>query len=373
MMTMVISGSDGVTFPDSTTQNTTDRYGFVNRIINGDMRIDQRNAGAAVTNVTSAYVLDRWAAAGSTDGAVTIQRSSTAPDGFSNSMQLTAATADASIGAAQYYQFFQAIEGFNIADLGLGTANAKTFTVSFWVRSSKTGTYCATLANSGSNRLCPVNFTINSADTWEYKSFSVTGDTSGTWNTTNGVGLYLLINLALGSNYNAGTSGTWNTTQYGTSSQVNWLDTLNATFYITGVQLEVGSVATPFERRDYGRELMMCQRYYELWRGTSSYSPAGTGLASATSSVTLPFIYKVSKRTTSPSLETSSASALSPSNGSGNVTVSNAIVISGASQVNDQSMMISIGVATTPFTLGQASLVYLTNATTNWIAISAEL
>ena len=258
--------------------NIDDLYGFRNRIINGGMVIDQRNAGAAVTNVTSAYVLDRWAAAGSTDGAVTIQRSSTAPDGFSNSMQLTAATADASIGAAQYYQFFQAIEGFNIADLGLGTANAKTFTVSFWVRSSKTGTYCATLANSGSNRLCPVNFTINSADTWEYKSFSVTGDTSGTWNTTNGVGLYLLINLALGSNYNAGTSGTWNTTQYGTSSQVNWLDTLNATFYITGVQLEVGSVATPFERRPYGTELALCQRYYQLSNvGSQGYS-SGPGL-----------------------------------------------------------------------------------------------
>jgi hypothetical protein len=243
-----------------------------NRIINGAMRIDQRNNGAAVTNVTGAYILDRWNCGGSTDGAVTVQQSTTVPDGFVNSMRLTVATADTSIGAAQYYQFYQPIEGYNVADLSFGTANAKTITISFWVNSSKTGTYCATLTNAASNRLCPLNFSVNTANTWEYKTITVAGDTTGTWVTGNTTGIYLIVNLALGSNFNAGTSGTWNTTQYGTSSQVNWLDTVGANFYITGVQLEVGTQATSFEYRQYTTELALCQRYY--WRGTGIMSGA---------------------------------------------------------------------------------------------------
>jgi hypothetical protein len=227
---------------------------FKNRIINGNMVIDQRNAGA---------------------GAVTVQQSSTAPTGFTNSMSLTVATADTSIGAAQYYQFFQIIEGYNVADLNFGSVNAKTITVSFWVRSSKIGTYNATLLNGAANRLCPVSFTINSANTWEYKTFTVAGDQTGTWLTTNGGGLYLSINLALGSNFNSGTSGTWNgSSQYGVSSQVNWLDTVGATFYITGVQLEVGTQATTFTTAggSYGAELALCQRYFYRHLNASAVS-----------------------------------------------------------------------------------------------------
>jgi hypothetical protein len=268
-----------------------------NRLINGDMRIDQRNAGSAVTNVTSAYVLDRWKAGGSTDGAVTIQQTSTAPDGFTKSMKLLVATADTSIGAAQYYQFFQVIEGYNVADLMLGTATAKTFTVSFWVQSSKTGTYCATITNGASSRLCPVNFTISAANTWEQKSFTVTGDTTGTWTTDNTAGLILIVNLALGSNFNAGTNGTWGTTQYGTSSQVNWMDTVGATFYITGVQLEVGSSATGYEYRQYGQELALCQRYF-VKTNPSNVQQGGQlfGAAEATTSFNTAFQFPVSMR-----------------------------------------------------------------------------
>jgi hypothetical protein len=268
-----------------------------NRIINGAMLIDQRNAGAAVTNVTSAYVLDRWKAGGSTDGAITVQQTSTAPDGFTKSMKLLVATADTSIGASQYYQFFQPIEGYNVADLMFGTATAKTITVSFWVQSSKTGTYCATITNGASNRLCPVNFTINSANTWEQKSFTVTGDTTGTWATDNTGGLILIVNLALGSNFNAGTSGTWGTTQYGTSSQVNWLDTASATFYITGVQLEVGSSATGFEYRLYNQELLACQRYFEAVQGTTSI-PAAFGQCISTTQMISTVPFQTRKRAT---------------------------------------------------------------------------
>jgi len=261
-MPVIIDGTNGIT--QAGEFNSDSSFGFKNRIINGAMVIDQRNAGAAVTNVTGSYILDRWNCGGSTDGAVTVQQSTTAPVGFVNSMRLTVATADTSIGAAQYYQSYQPIEGYNVADLNFGTANAKTITISFWVNSSKTGTYCATLTNATSNRLCPLNFSVNTANTWEYKTITVAGDTTGTWATGNTTGIYLIVNLALGSNFNAGTSGTWNTTQYGTSSQVNWLDTVSANFYITGVQLEVGSTATSFDYRSIGTELQLCQRYYEF-------------------------------------------------------------------------------------------------------------
>jgi hypothetical protein len=289
---------------------------FKNRIINGAMVIDQRNAGAAVTNVTGAYILDRWNCGGSTDGAVTVQQSTTAPVGFVNSMRLTVATADASIGAAQYYQFYQPIEGYNVADLNFGTANAKTITISFWVNSSKTGTYCVTLTNAASNRLCPLNFSVNTANTWEYKTITVAGDTTGTWVTGNTTGIYLIVNLALGSNFNAGTSGTWNTTQYGTSSQVNWLDTVGANFYITGVQLEVGTQATTFDYRSYGTELQLCQRYYYRVTNTaSSYAPLTQyGIAYNSSNCYCPVIFPQQLRAT-PTLSGSNIRLSNPADG----------------------------------------------------------
>jgi hypothetical protein len=270
---MVISGSDGVTFPDSTTQNTTDRYGFVNRIINGDMRIDQRNAGASVSISTTSdvYTIDRWAAAGqSADGVFTVQQDTTVPAGFKNSMKITVTTADASIGSSQYYLMQQSIEGLNVADLNWGTANAQTVTLSFWVRSSLTGTFGGSLRGSftTSTRSYPFTYTINSANTWEQKTITIAGDQSGTWATDNGTGIRITFSLGDGSS-RLGTANTWATANYsGATGQTNLIGTLNATWYITGVQLEVGSVATPFERRPFGTELSLCQRYY--WKMTAA-------------------------------------------------------------------------------------------------------
>jgi len=241
---------------------TTDNLMGRNRIINGDMRIDQRNDGAAVT-LGSGYSVDRWISEEDSDGAATAQQVSDAPVGFVNSIKWTTTTADASLGATQYATIRQHIEGYNIADLEWGTANAKTVTLSFWVRSSLTGTFGGSLRNNGGSRSYPFTYSISTADTWEQKSITVAGDTTGTWLTTTGRGLTIDFGLGVGSTY-SGTAGSWSSGNYiSVTGATSVIGTLNATWYITGVQLEAGSVATSFERRHYGQELALCQRYYQ--------------------------------------------------------------------------------------------------------------
>ena len=240
-------------------------FAMRNKIINGAMEIDQRNAGASVTVNSSAstYGVDRWKGQASGGGVYTQQRSTTAPAGFINSVLLTVTTADSSIASTDYYIFGQAIEGFNAADLNWGTANAKTITLSFWVRSSVTGTYALFVGNNGDNRSLVATYTISSANTWEQKFVTIAGDTSGTWTTDNSIGIGLWFTLGAGSSFNA-TANVWNgSLEMNTSGSTNWIATNGATFYLTGVQLEVGSVATPFERRPYGLEEILCKRYYE--------------------------------------------------------------------------------------------------------------
>ena len=240
--------------------------GFRNRIINGDMRIDQRNAGASVTQDTiGVYPVDRWLAAGTVTSKFTAQQNAgsvTPPDGFRNYLGCTSSSAY-SVLTGDAFWLHQRIEGFNVADLMWGTANAKTITVSFWVRSSLTGTFGGSVFNSAANRSYPFTYTISAANTWEQKTLTIAGDTSGTWLTTNGTGLQLNFSLGTGSTF-SGTAGAWTgSAAYSATGATSVVGTNGATFYITGVQLEAGTVASPFERRDYGRELMMCQRYYQ--------------------------------------------------------------------------------------------------------------
>jgi hypothetical protein len=236
-------------------------FAFRNRIINGDMRIDQRNAGAAVT--TSAYTVDRFEIVNTTDGAFSAQQDSSAPSSFTNSLKVTTTTADASVTTTQLFVLQQKIEGTNCYDLSFGSASAKTVTLSFWVRSSLTGTFGGSLMNSANDRAYPFTYTISAADTWEQKSITIAGDTSGTWLTTTGTGIRVFWGLGVGPD-RSGTAGAWaGSTLYSATGAVSVIGTLNATWYITGVQLEVGSVATPFERRPFGAELMLCQRYFE--------------------------------------------------------------------------------------------------------------
>jgi len=272
------SGGNTATI-NSMTPTADSLQGFRNRLINGSMVIDQRNAGAAVTvNGAAPYTVDRWFAEDATDGAFTVQQDSSAPTGFNFSAKVTITTADASLAATQYAVFTQRIEGFNTADLMWGTASAKTVTLSFWVRSSLTGTFGGVLANSAENYSYPFTYSISAANTWEQKSVTIAGPTAGTWiGATNGKGMIVTFALGSGSTY-VGTAGAWAAADYrgGATGQTSVIGTLNATWDVTGVQLEVGSVATPFERRDYGRELIMCQRYFQLLVNNGQ-SPAGYG------------------------------------------------------------------------------------------------
>jgi hypothetical protein len=289
-MTVSISGTSGITFPDGSLQTAAaSPLVLRNRIINGDMRIDQRNAGAAVTT-SGAFPVDRFAVENSSDGAFSAQQDSTAPTGFVNSLKVTVTTADASIGATQLLQIQHKIEGLNVADLAWGTANAKTVTLSFWVRSSLTGTFGGAIINSANDRSYPFTYTISSANTFEYKTITIAGDTSGTWLTTNGVGLKVNFGLGIGSTY-SGTAGLWAGALYLSATGATApLSTLNSTFYITGVQLEQNTSATPFERRLYGQELANCQRYYET--GTAY----GEGYTTINAPIGIGYIFKVTKR-----------------------------------------------------------------------------
>jgi hypothetical protein len=236
-----------------------------NRIINGAMVIDQRNAGASVTPAGGAatYTLDRWRFDVSQSSKLTTQQSTTAPVGFANSMLVTSSSAY-SVTSTDYFYVCQAIEGNNFYDLGWGIANAKTITISFWVQSSLTGTFGGALRNAANNRAYPFSYTISSANTWQQISVTVAGDTTGTWvGATNANAMTINWSFGMGSNFVA-SAGAWTTGNIASATGATSLvGTNGATFYITGVQLEVGSSATGFEYRQYGQELVLCQRYYE--------------------------------------------------------------------------------------------------------------
>ena len=304
-MSTAYSG-DGITFPDNSVQATAPRVGMVNRLINSDMRIDQRNAGAAVTTHGS-FVTDRWACAfanGSASG-ISVQQSSTVPSsaGFINSLVYTVTTGGA-VGATGSYGLQQRIEGYNFSDILSGTASAKQFTVSFWVRSSITGTYGMAFRNSARDRSYIATYAVSSANTWEQKAVTVTADTSGTWLTTNGTGLDVFFDLGAGTSGST-TAGSWQAGNYiGLTGGVKLVETSGATFYVTGVQLEKGSTATDFEYVDYSRQLQMCQRYYFLLAsGINKQISLATYYNSTyiTTSVSLP----VTMRTTPSLVQTS--------------------------------------------------------------------
>jgi hypothetical protein len=232
---------------------------FKNRIINGDMSIFQRGTAATAD---AQYSVDRWRFVKTNDATESTSQNADAPVGFSFSLRNTISTGDGTIGAGQYSGFEQSIEGFNTADLAWGTTNAQAVTLSFWVRSSVTGQYTGSLRNNDSSRRCPFNYTINTANTWEYKTISVVGDITGTWLTNNGIGITVALYAALGSNFISGSPGVWGG-GFGCGTPVNGIASNGNIFAISGVQLEKGTVATSFDYLPYTTELQLCCRYYQ--------------------------------------------------------------------------------------------------------------
>jgi hypothetical protein len=258
-------GGDKITFSDGSTVGNG-WSGFKNRIINGAMMIDQRNAGASVTPTDATYNLDRWKAHTTQSSKFTVQQNAgsvTPPVGFTKYLGITSSSAY-SLTSSDYFAIVQNIEGFNCADLEWGTASASTVNLSFWVRSSLTGTFGGSFINSGYSRSYPFTYTISSANTWEQKTVTIAGDTTGSWNKDNTVGIRIWFGIGVGSESN-GTAGAWSATgNLGATGATSVVGTNGATFYITGVQLEKGSTATSFDYRPYGTELLLCQRYYQV-------------------------------------------------------------------------------------------------------------
>jgi hypothetical protein len=344
-----------------------------NRIINGDMRIDQRNAGASVTigDSENAYIVDRFSVYRFSSAVLTAKQDSVAPSGFNNSLKITVTTADASIGSTEQAFLRQRIEGYNVADCGFGAAGAAAVTLSFWVRSSVTGTFSGALQNGATDRSYPFTYSISAADTWEQKTITVAGDTTGTWLTTNGVGLQVVWSLGVGSSFQ-GTAGAWASGAFrGATGETQLISTLNATFYITGVQLEAGSVATPFEHRQYGQELALCQRYYfKLFPAAANRILAmGQVNNSTEAEFYAPFV--VTMRTSPSALETNGTA--------GDYKVYSADANTAATAVTHLSYTTNYSAAfrfsvASGLTAGRAASAYTnTGATTAFLAWSAEL
>jgi hypothetical protein len=277
-----------------------------NKIINGAMVIDQRNAGASFSVGTSGareYCVDRFGGARPGSGvAFNLQQVANAPTGFITSLQATVPTGAVPSGT-QLSLVGHAVEGANMADLAWGSGGAKDITLSFWVKSSVTGLFPLVLSNDGHVRAYGATYTISAADTWEYKTVTIPGDTSGTWLTTNGIGVQIAWGLGGAGAARTVSLGWQNTSSPGSSvgviaGTVNLVETTGATWQITGVQLEAGTVATPFEHRSFGQELALCQRYFEVDTDNISGSVFWSGDVTSGSGYFLPVPYKVTKRAT---------------------------------------------------------------------------
>jgi hypothetical protein len=375
-MPITLDGTNGITTPmynGSITANAvTPVTGFKNRIINGQMTFDQRNAGASVT-LTSAdtYTLDRWQFGSSQSSKYSCQQNAgsvTPPVGYGNYLGITSLSAY-TVGSAETFNLIQRIEGFNTADLNWGTANAKTVTLSFQVYSSLTGTFGGAITNSAFNYSYPFTYSIPTANTWTQISVTIAGPTAGTWiGATNGAGLVLRFSMGTGSTL-SGTAGAWSASGLiSATGATSVVGTNGATFYITGVQLEVGSTATSFDYRPYGTELSLCQRYYAKMStgGYSNYTAFASGVATATNSGNLFFKYPVTMRASA----TIAYSNVAYSYAAGTLT---AVSSSGATYAGTDSMLAQPVATGASMTIGYACILMANNNSAGYIELNAEL
>jgi len=366
---MVTDASGNVSFGGTAAMSTS----FLrNRIINGDMRVDQRNAGASVTLTTNGtYTLDRWICGLTQTSKFSVQQNAgavTPPVGFINYLGVTSLSAY-SVVASDIFFIAHRIEGLNISDLAWGTANAATVTVSFWVRSSLTGTFGGSLQNSGATRAYPFTFTINSSNTWELKTITIAGDTSGTWLTTNGQGINVNFSLGTGSTF-SGTAGAWASANYTSATgATSVVGTNGATLYITGVQLEVGTVATPFERQIYSNQLAQCQRYYYRTTAAGASRSFGNGFVTSSTLAEAFQPFPVTMRDEPSALEqTGTAANYNVLTGTGSVACSSVPIYQTSTQ---WSALVRYAVAS-GLTTGQA-IIGRSAATGAYLGWSAEL
>ena len=364
--------STGVTFPDNSTQTTAATgFGFKNRIINGAMVIDQRNAGGIVTPTSSAtaYATDRWALNVSQNSKLTAQQSS-AFVGFTNSLLITSSSAYP-VASGDYFMVDQNIEGLNVGDLGWGTANAQTVTLSFKVKSSLTGTFGGVISNSANNRSYPFSYTISSANTETSISVTIAGDTSGTWLTTNGVGIRVRFSMGVGSTYQ-GTAGAWAGATYLTATgATSVVGTNTATWQVTGVQLEKGSTATSFDYRPYGTELALCQRYYQRVKAVSSTTRLAQGFSQNATQGEILIPFPVTMRTAPTGLDQSgTASDYRVTTGGGSGVVCSAVPVFNSASTDLMDMVFTVA---SGLTAGQGTVLLANTGANAFLGWSAEL
>ena len=345
-----------------------------NRVINGDMRIDQRNVTSTINATGVTYNVDRWLGRGvGSDGVFTLAQDTTSPVNFTNSLKAAVTTADGDIAAGSSYRIQQQIEGNNIADLNWGTSDAQSVTLSFFVRSSVTGTFGGSLANGDFDRFNVFSYTISSANTWEKKTVTIAGDTAGTWYTNNSIGIRINFSLGAGSNLLA-SAGSWGaSTKEGVSGQTNLIATNSATFYLTGVQLEPGITATSFEHRQFGQELELCQRYYQKYLNDSGATTEGfwgTGNCDSATSFVGSFVFTTPMRAKPGAFEQTGTATDYRVQIKGN----SAVVCSSVPTVSGMTSWAARLVFTTSsgLTAGEAGI-YRSSTTDAYVAWSAEL
>ena len=373
-MTIVLDGSSGITAP-TYGGNVASEYhvpvtAFKNRIINGNMAIDQRNAGASVTISTGAYTLDRWVTYASQVSKYSIQQNAgavTPPVGFSNYLGATSLSAY-SVLTSDYFVIQQNIEGFNTADLGFGTVNASAVTLSFWVRSSLTGTFGGALQNSASTRSYPFSYSIPVANTWTNISITIAGDTTGTWvGATNGIGLQVRWGIGVGAT-SSGTAGSWSGgNYYSATGATSVVGTSGATFYITGVQLEKGSTATSFDQRAYSQELAMCQRYYQQWGGNTQNERLATGYNQTNAQTRIDMPLVVTMRAV-PTATVSAASDWTVESATGSFACTSFVLDQPSTKIASFTISVTTGV-----TSGQGVHIMANSTTNARLNLSAEL